>query len=149
MMTIIESEHSNEEASEKTLASQQGLVLPPIDSRVTSLKSTDNTVLVRLPCRVYSKFMMGYKTRTSLFSEANFRHLLESIFPECNDLDSYKLKQKYYRLAEMDFHCAKTVLGREGTLSEYVSVVISGTVDVYRMIKKNSEVRSYSETVPT
>jgi hypothetical protein len=124
--------------------------LSATDAKILQVKATDpiRTVLVRISSPVYCHFLKNFKPRTSQYSEKNWKQLLEKILPECNDLDSYKLKQKYFRLPELEFHPAKTVLGHEAALLDKVSVVISGTVDVYRMIKKNSEVRSYAETVP-
>lgn len=81
---------------------------------------------MRLPCHFFRTFCLGYKPTKSIWSQKEFKNLLERIFPECNDLDSYKLKQKYYRLAELKYFPEKTCLGGEQKLMEKVIVVISG-----------------------
>jgi hypothetical protein len=85
-----------------------------------------------LPHAIYATFLHGYKPRTSLWADKQFKMLLEQVFPECNDLDSYKLKKRYYKSAQIDLLPAMSVMGQEGTVLDYVWVVVGGKVDVLR-----------------
>jgi len=117
--------------------------MPALSTAITALKAACNATLLRLPSDIYVAFCKNYKARNSIWEEIKFKSLLERLFPECQDLDSYKMKQKYYKLAKVEYVPAQKQIGREGDLQDDIHVVISGQVDVYRVIKRNSEVLSY------
>lgn len=73
--------------------------------------------------------------------------LLEQVFPECNDLDSYKLKKRYYKSAQIDLLPAMSVMGQEGTVLDYVWVVVGGKVDVLRLVKRSAEALSFEQNL--
>lgn len=92
------------------------------------MKAIDSrtTYVIVLPYKIYRAFLLDYKPNNSLWSQKEFKNLLARLFPECDDLDSYKLKQRYYRLAELHYLQDKTLLGSEKTVMDEVKVVIDG-----------------------
>ena len=81
--------------------------------KILGIKATDSrtTYVIVLPSQVYRTFLLDYKPNKSVWSQKEFKNLLARLFPECDDLDSYKLKQRYYRLAELQYLPDKTLLG--------------------------------------
>ena len=96
--------------------------------KILGIKATDSrtTYVIVLPSQVYRTFLLDYKPNKSVWSQKEFKNLLARLFPECDDLDSYKLKQRYYRLAELQYLPDKTLLGSEKNLMDKVNVVIDG-----------------------